>query len=30
VISVLVYKETYLNTNELDSCLPSVAISLLQ
>jgi len=26
----LVYKETYFNTNNLDSFIPSVAISLLQ
>lgn len=28
-IIVLVYKDIYLNTNELDPCIPSVAISLL-
>jgi hypothetical protein len=27
---LLLYKEAYFNTDELDSCVPSVCVSLLQ
>jgi hypothetical protein len=30
LIILLVYKEAYFNTNELDSAIPSVAVSLMQ